>query len=227
MVLQTHFQECDLGYIYKTQDVLIFFGNKNGTLAEIQKKFSDLQFLKIKQTHSDIFVEASETLVEGDAHWTTKNRTGLLISTADCTPVMIFNKQNRKVAAIHAGWRGVENQITLKTLRSVLDDKTKADDIQIWLGPHILQTSFEVQEDVLQQLLKASYVTDTQKLFTTKVTGFNVDLKKIIESQIHHLNSQISNIHSLLIDTKTDLRFHSFRRDKAASGRNLSFISLL
>ena len=139
---------------------------------------------------------------------------------------MIHEKVSGKIASIHAGWRGVENQIVLKSLKSLAESVDRPT-FEIWIGPHILQKSFEVQNDVLDLLLKSSYAADKNSLFITTESGFMVDLKNIIESQIAYSKFSIASTYTLDIDTKTDLRFHSFRRDKAASGRNLSFITLL
>lgn len=223
--MQAHFQECDLGFYFQNEEVLVFFGNAKATLSEIQKKFPMLQFVKVKQTHSDILVQASSEIVEADAHWTTEKNKGLLIATADCTPVMIYNHKSKKIAAIHAGWRGVQNQITEKTLRFLTELNSTADDFQIWLGPHILQNSFEVQNDVLQLLLNSSYEKEKSVHFKKIDSGFLVDLQGILKSQIFRVNELINDFYALPIDTKTNLHFHSYRRDKALAGRNLSFIA--
>lgn len=223
--MQAPFQECDLGFTFKTPEVLVFFGNAKATLVEIEKKFSSIHFAKVKQTHSDIFIQASSGVVEADAHWTMEKHKGLLIATADCTPIMIYNKRSKKIAAIHAGWRGVENKITEKTLRFLSDANATADDFQIWLGPHILQKSFEVQNDVLQLLLNSSYEKEKSVHFKKTDSGFLVDLQGIIKSQISNVHANIPSIFSVAVDTKIDARFHSYRRDKANAGRNLSFIA--
>jgi len=224
LVLQTLFQECELGYTFKNDQVFGFFGNIRATLSAIEKTFPQFNFSRIKQTHSDIIVQASPELKEADAHFSLEKNKALLIATADCTPVLIYEKFSGTVAAIHAGWRGVENQITVKTLKKMSEANTKTE-FEIWIGPHILQKSFEVQKDVLDLLLKSSYAVNKSKHYLQTGSGFMVDLKGILESQIEQLQLPIREIHSLDIDTKIDLRFHSFRRDKAASGRNLSFIT--
>ena len=39
----------------------------------------------------------------------------MFVKTADCVPVLIVEKNSRMVAAVHAGWRGVQQEITVKT----------------------------------------------------------------------------------------------------------------
>jgi copper oxidase (laccase) domain-containing protein len=143
LVLQTHFRESEIGYTFQSDGIFVFFGNKKATLIEIERTFPHIDFFKIRQTHSDIIVEASSTLTEADGHWTKESNCGLLISTADCTPVMIYNRKTGAITAVHAGWRGVANQITLKALRLSMGEKPNPNDFEIWLGPHILKNSFE------------------------------------------------------------------------------------
>lgn len=218
---------CDLGTTFQNENVIAFFGNKNATLASIQNHFPDLKFYRIKQTHSDICVKASSEVAEADAHWTEEKNKALVIATADCTPLMIYDSKNSKVAAIHAGWKGVANQITLKSIQTLGLNKADASSVYIWSGPHILQNSFEVQEDVLQQLLNSSFNLNKDIHFQKTETGYLVNLDSILKSQVNSCLTDFKNFESLLIDTKTDLLFHSFRRDKSEAGRNLSFIALL
>ena len=109
----------DLGFGYKDEKVLIFFGNKNAELVNIAQAFPAFKFLRVKQTHSDIFVAASEELQEADAHWTGEKNIALIIATTDCMPIMIYCEQTHRVAAVHAGWRGVVNGIIEKNFESV------------------------------------------------------------------------------------------------------------
>jgi YfiH family protein len=225
LALQIHFRESEIGYTFQSDSVFVFFGNKKATLIEIERHFPNINFYKIRQTHSDINVEASLTLTEADGHWTKEKNRGLLISTADCSPIMIYNRKSGAIAAVHAGWRGVANQITVKALKKMVEEKINPNDFEIWIGPHILKNSFEVKDGVLNQLLESSYAINTETQFSKPDAGIYVDLKSILESQIQSVIPNFTSLHYLDIDTKTDLRFHSFRRDKEKSGRNLRFIA--
>jgi len=138
---------------------------------------------------------------------------------------MIYNKKTGRVAAVHAGWRGVENQIITKTLEKLVLKETVASDFQIWIGPHILQKSFAVDREVLELLLKSYFSKDLSDCYFSNNDKFYVNLLEIVKSQISKFFGHLPDLYILEKDTKEEKMFHSFRRDKIDSGRNLSFIS--
>ena len=219
------FQESEFGYLYTDTQVCVFFGKALANQAYIEKEFCNFQFHKIQQTHSDKLVASSSQILQADAHWTAIKKTGLLIATADCLPILILNKSTKTIAAVHAGWKGVCNQITAKSLKALSTEQSTASNFEIWIGPHIMPFSFEVKVDVLNQLLEASYKTDKSKHFTDG-DGIHVDLKSIVLSQISASLGFGFKHNELNSDTLTSLFLNSYRRDKQNSGRNLSFIYL-
>lgn len=218
------FSKSDFGFSYQTNHFHIFFGNR----FFIQEKFQ-YRFLKIKQTHSDLVVanSSSSELVEADAHYSGEKMSALLIATADCLPIMIYCQQTKRVAAVHAGWKGVANQILYKTLKKLIATGSDKSLFNIFIGPHILQQSFEVDEDVFFNLQKSQFGLIESDYSFFQNNKYYVNLDKIITSQILEACKATPEIQTISIDTKTNSDFHSFRRDKALAGRNLSFIALL
>lgn len=220
------FTETDLGFIHEKDGYLIFFGKNSANLDQIKQAYPDIYFRTVHQKHTDVCVvscaDSAETIA--DAHFTEEDGIGLVVKTADCMPILAYSKKKKLILAIHAGWRGVENQITAKSLIAA-----NMQEAEIFFGPHILQKSFEVDLDVKDQLEKV-YLQHTQtphaQVIESKENKFFIDLKTIVKHQIHSLAIPF-NLHELTIDTVSDIRFHSYRRDKHTSGRNLSFIARL
>lgn len=219
------------GLEFQNDKIQVFFGNQQANLEFINNQNSKLQVMRIKQTHSDHAVEASSQLLEADAHYTTKKAQALLIATADCLPILIFDEILGIIASVHAGWRGVANRILPKTLEVFKQQGSLLRDLNFFVGPHIRQNSFEVEEDVkslLQNsLLDKDRITDycTQRKTEVKIKYY-FDLSAIILEQISEMKCENPNIFLSSIDTRTDLNWHSFRRDQQNSGRNLSFIAI-
>ena len=219
------FQESEYGYLYSDTDVCVFFGKAKSNQIYIEKEFSDFNFHKLQQIHSDKLVHSSLEALQADAHWTSEKKIGLLISTADCIPVLLLNSATKKIAAVHAGWKGICNQITYKTLKALSTESSTAKDFSIWIGPHILKESFEVKQDVLNQLLNSSFEIDKKAHYQLNSKKIFVDLKSILLSQVKAAIGSDFKINEINLDTQTNLFLNSYRRDNQSPQRNLSFIS--
>lgn len=221
-LIMTSFQN-NLGFGFKDDEYLVFFGNARASMEDLQSKFSQYDFKRIKQTHSDVVVECSDQVLEADAHYTDEVDKALVIATADCMPIMVYCVQTSRVLAIHAGWRGVENKITEKSLNQLITAGSTDKNFKIFIGPHILQSSFEVDADTRDLLAKAHYgLKPSHYMFSSK-DKFHVNLGKIVISQIEHVIQKMPEIEILSIDTKTDREYHSHRRDQTKQ-RNFSFV---
>lgn len=228
----------DLGDVIDTPSVKIFFGNKHSTLENLKREFPEINFLSIKQTHSDKVVQANSLkeqsagkVVEADAHYTQLRCAGVLISTADCLPVMIHVPSSALVMGIHAGWRGIEANIIGKSLAHLKQLGHDISDAQVWIGPHIGFGSFEVSLDVAERLRKTykelpslAYGEFEQAQPDPNKKRFNLYLIATLQLVTAGIHEQ--NIHSLLINTVKSKDHESFRRDGAKATRNLSFIAL-
>ncbi|AGH94345.1 polyphenol oxidase family protein [Pseudobdellovibrio exovorus] len=224
----------DFGCGFQNDDYLVFFGNKNADLAKLQSEFPQLSFRRIRQTHSDIVIDsvpdsltlAFENLPEADAHFTAQKNQSLLILTADCLPIMIYCRQTHRVAAVHAGWRGVENRIAEKTLAQLIRTGSDQKDFLIWVGPHIQQDSFEAGTDAFNLLSQAHRGLEPNSYFYQKSDKYFIDLNLIVKSQIDHVVGKSSDVWFSDDDTKANPNYFSYRRDQKTKLRNLSFIAL-
>ena len=73
--------------------------------------------LVIDETYQHATCSERHSMLQGiDALITDMPGYCICISTADCIPILLYDKQHRVVAAVHAGWRGTVNRILAKTL---------------------------------------------------------------------------------------------------------------
>jgi len=224
--------ETNLGFLIETPKITALMGGQKAQLANLQASFPDFKFVRIKQTHSDIAILSKDNSldykIEADGHFTQTQALALCVSSADCIPVFAFDPKTNYIAAIHAGWRGVANSIVPKTLLKLKNLGCEIESIQVFIGPHIQMNSFEVENKVRDDILSSIDFGAHQKesLYHRNLNHEKslVDLNQVMKTQLQNTGVTFDNLHNLHIDTFTDPRFHSYRRDKEKSGRQLSFI---
>jgi len=115
----------------------------------------------MRQLHTDIVHRldaAPEGKLEGDALLTNAPGLLLVIRTADCLPVLLFDEPNQAVAAVHCGWRGTERRILEKAVRAMGEAYgSKPEEMIAALGPCIGPACYEVGPEVRDAYLRAGF----------------------------------------------------------------------
>ncbi|GMR06119.1 MAG: peptidoglycan editing factor PgeF [Gammaproteobacteria bacterium] len=104
----------------------------------------------LDQYHSTriVDIDRAEPDYRADGSTVTKDEAVCVVMTADCLPVLLTDRKGQRVAALHAGWRGLADGI----LEAGVQQFSPADDVLAWLGPAIGPEKFVVGEEVLSQL---------------------------------------------------------------------------
>lgn len=138
-----------------------------------------------------------------DACWSTERRLACTVMVADCLPVLLTDTQGSRVAAAHAGWRGLAGPAGLGVLESTLDAvvaqvrqhhpwrsrEAIAADILVWLGPCIGPTAFEVGSEVRTAFLASDPAAAA--CFTALPTGkWLADLAALARLRLRALGIQ-------------------------------------
>lgn len=223
-------RETNLGLELHLPHHILLFGGKEASFANLQSAYPKIQFVRVKQVHGNEIAHSENTSTDlqiaADAHITKSPNLGLCIATADCVPVLIYQRMGHLIAAIHAGWRGVANQIIPKTVAKLSELGAELSSLEVYIGPHIQQASFEVGHDVREEILATlAPGSDRQAVYQELEGGKSlVDLNKIALAQLSQSRISSNQIHNFPKDTFRDQKFHSHRRDKEKAGRQLSFI---
>jgi YfiH family protein len=129
-----------------------------------------------------------------------------VVLTADCLPVLVCSRDGKRIAAIHAGWRGLLNGIITNTLQ-----KLGTTDVLIWLGPAIGPLQFEVGAEVRDAFIAKSPaygVAFKQK----NADKWLADIYQLARTELASLD--IHAVYGGDYCTVTDKeRFFSYRRD--------------
>jgi YfiH family protein len=201
-------------------------GDNEKTVKENRKAFFDELGLTDenvaiqKQTHSDIirYVTKGGIVGESDAMITDKKNLGLAIGVADCTPIFIYDPENKVIAAVHSGWRGTAKRILEKTVLKLKSDyNSKPEKLVAYIGPSISQKNYEVGKEVAD-LFDDKYKMQRDEKYLLDVASANYDM--LINSGLLKENIEISD---LCTYEEKDL-LHSYRRDGKKSGRSMGVI---
>jgi YfiH family protein len=165
-----------------------------------------------------VAVEPQADEPEADAAVTRTPGSVLAIQTADCMPVLFAADDGTEVAAAHAGWRGLSAGVLEATLAAMQTPPAHA---LAWLGPTIAARSYEVGDEARAAFL--AHAPSAADAFTpTRPGHWWCDLYALARQRLHAAG--VTQIFGGDLDTFTDPRLHSYRRDGAASGRMVSLI---
>ena len=160
------------------------------------------------------------TIPNCDAMITSDPGVTLGVRVADCLPIFVVDEKGRGIGLIHAGWRGLENEIIVKTIQKMENQwKMETGKLKIIIGPHICPEHYEVKEDVASKF--SSYV----KGVTLNSGRTFLDLSEVARQQLVSLGVKNEDI---TIDSKCTFDepiLPSFRRDKTTQ-RNLITLSI-
>lgn len=175
-----------------------------------------------RQIHSDIVqvIGCSGDNGASDALITNKKNLGLAIAVADCTPIFIYDKKSKVVAAVHSGWQGTENTILLKTLIKLQKEfSSKPGNIIVYIGPSISQINYEVGKEVAEKF-DQRFVKPNDEKYLLDVSGINYQI--LLDFGIPKNQIQKSELCTYEFNTL----LHSYRRDGDLSGRSLGVIAI-
>lgn len=175
----------------------------------------------LQQVHSADVVEADPAAVAvADASWTTTPGRACAVLTADCLPALFCDRAGSRVAAAHAGWRGLAGGVLENTVAAL---GVPAGELLVWLGPAIGPQSFEVGAEVREAFV-VQHAQAEQAFSASRNAGrFMADLYALARIRLAAIG--VTAVHGGGLDTFSAPRFFSYRR-AARSGRLASLIWL-
>jgi polyphenol oxidase len=165
---------------------------------------------------------------EGDFLITHEQHVGLGILTADCLPVIAYDRKYNAIGIAHAGWRGAVAGV-VPAMFNAMKKAYESDflDLTLFFGPSAKRCCYEVQPGFITQLETYSF---SDQVIHSNGSKFFFDLPLFVELQV--LQQGVKTIHKEYNScTICDARFHSYRRGIAAGcpdlvGRQMTVVSI-
>ncbi len=226
-------EPCGLSLALHTGEDEASIINNRKKVSSLLGEDDGLHFIVANQTHSDHINVITEKETKGwkgledavedcDALITNQKGVILTILTADCVPVLLYDKEKEVVAAIHAGWKGTEANIVAKTVQKMIEVYDSAPkDIIAGIAPAIGRCCYEVGEDV------AKYFFYEPRSFDVLGEKYMLDLPFINKQQL--LDSGVLEAHIEMSGVCTACKvekFFSYRKEQGCSGRFMSMIGV-
>jgi YfiH family protein len=181
--------------------------------------------LWLTQIHGATVAAAGSGSIQPQADAMTAARAGQVcaVLTADCLPVLFCNKAGTRVAAAHAGWRGLMAGVLEATIAVLTRDGEEPEDLLAWIGPAIAVRAYEVGADLRDAFLARDPAAAAE--FSPNARGrWQLDLAAVARRRL--AAAGVVRIWDCGLCTFSDpVRFFSHRRD-GPCGRHATLIWL-
>jgi len=157
---------------------------------------------------------------EGDALVTDRPDLVLLVTVADCGPILLWDERRGVHSAAHAGWRGLVAGVLPATVQALAGRGADPSRLRGWIGPTIGPCCFEVGPEVADRF-PARFRLDRQP-------RPHVDLRGVALAQLEEAGLDPDRVE--VADDCTHCRadlYHSHRRDGGICGRHLGYVGVL
>lgn len=175
----------------------------------------------LRQVHGIVVAEADPAVViEADGNWTATPGIACTAMTADCLPALFCDRAGTRVAAAHAGWRGLAGGVLEAAVQAL---SVAPQDMLVWLGPAIGPAAFEVGAEVREAFVQQHAEAASAFVPSVNAGKFMADIYQLARIRLAAIG--VTAVSGGGLCTYNDPRFYSYRRS-ARTGRFASLIWL-
>jgi len=162
---------------------------------------------------------------EGDYLVTNVKRVGIGVMTADCLPIVFFDKRNQALGIAHAGWRGSAKQIVLKVVGCMSDTfGTRVEDLTVIFGPSAKVCCYKVSDSFIENIEDFEFL---DRVLQRRSDGLYFDLPMFNVALLESIGVKRDAIQLKYSDcTICDTHFFSNRRNGKDGGRQMTVACL-
>jgi len=163
--------------------------------------------------------------INGDYIVTNVKRVGIGVMTADCLPIVFFDKRNQALGIAHAGWRGSAKQIAAKVIGSMQESfGSQVDDLMIIIGPSAKVCCYKVSDSFIENIEDFEFL---DRVLQRRSDGLYFDLPMFNVAILEELGVKRESIQLKYNDcTMCGQLFFSYRRDGKEGGRQMTVACL-
>ncbi len=184
---------------------------KDGLPNELVKDNFPIQMEQVHDSLAMILIEGeNEKMTEGaDALISNISKHLLIIRTADCVPILMYDPTKKNIAVIHGGRKSITWGIIKQTVDSLKILGSNPEDILVGIGPHIRAKNHEIKESIVQQIGDSIY----KKFVQHRDDKIYFDLTEAVFADLIEENILLHHIEDCGIDTYEKYeKYFSYRK---------------
>ena len=176
---------------------------------------------RVNEDSKNVSIEFTGEIIDNnDGYIVSEPNIATIITYADCVPIFIYDPKNNIYANIHAGWRGVVNQISIKAINKLIKDyNSNVSNLICCIGPNIRKECFLVNSDLVdiysttfKEIAKNMPIIEDTEYSNEKGKQYRIDNNTILKELFKKSGILEKNIIDSNICTVCDSdNFHSRR----------------
>ena len=190
-----------------------------------------VRFAQLKQVHGKAIHTIgpradADPRPEGDGLITAITGVVLCIFTADCVPVLLADRAQGVIGALHAGWRGTLAGIAAAGVRAMVRQGARAGETRALLGPSIGPCCYEVDDELARRFERRFERAHTHVYPSDHAGKAYLDLRGVVADQLVGAGLEHEAIQKIGPCTKCESGRYFSRRAAggAVTGLQLSYI---
>lgn len=162
---------------------------------------------------------------QGDFLVTSLKKCGLVVVTADCVPIILYDHLLHVAGIVHAGWRGAAQGVAVQALHAMLKIGCSIQNVEAIFAASAAPCCYEVSFNFVDEFAHYDYASEA---FIKRNNKLYFDKKLFLRRQLERLGIQKNNIYNKnAACTICNKGYCSFRREKDQGGRQATVVALL
>ena len=198
-------------------------------LEQLESRLGVRGLVRMRQVHGTNLIVVSEQ--DGapicDGLFTSTDGLALVVQTADCVPLLMWDADQNAVAAVHAGWRGTLERIAERAV-AMFQNKFSShpESIHVAMGPAIGPCCYEVGTEILRAFTRG--FASVEGLFSSGPRGReHLDLIEANRRQLVDSGISLDRIHTTGLCTSCEnALLYSYRKEGKGAGRLYGVVSV-
>ncbi|MFE8698994.1 peptidoglycan editing factor PgeF [Cytobacillus sp. FJAT-54145] len=166
-----------------------------------------------------------EAFKETDGFFTFDSGVLLILNFADCVPLYFYAPKEKAIGIAHAGWKGSVHGIGVKMIDVFKEEGIEPNNIFATIGPSICEKCYIVDDRVVNLVENALEHVEKKPYNLISGNQYYLNLQELNRQLLLKAGLPEQNIQGTNLCTSChEEHFFSHRRDKAMTGRMMSFI---